>query len=334
MISQRQKYGLQRFILGKSAGQTLHGQSKLRYKKNIEKALVISILGAIFGFRLAANFDMAKFYLNEDKITFEFIDIPLIQPFIKQPPALKMEEVVEIKSEENEQEQSNSNLEEIEELLGENEEDAELALDSDELGAFLLSNSPLGNITGPKIKFRRRADIGEVNISIKKSKSFESLLAESEEDIDIGEVQHSERESVSDNININLKAKTDKTFNEPVKERYNSSDDISLTISDVPEKILTSASSTIGTEDYKLWNKIQAELDRLYKGRYGMIPKELKRNKRGFTLTLKYSDGIKHEFYWQKYGHVLIKVSGRSDKTALQELRRALDGLLTLSLSN
>ncbi len=319
------RFRLQRFVLGKTAKNTLHGQTKLKYQRNVEKALVISILAAIFGVRLAANFDINKYVVKESSVNFETIDIPLIQPIIE-PPAMKMEEVVEVKPEEKEED---SNLEEIEELLGENDEEAELALNSNDLGAYLLSSSPLGSISGPDFKLREQFDDGGGNISLKSNKSYESLLAES--DLDIGTNHRGERKPLSNDVNIDLTQKTDPRTDPGVEQTFDS-DDVSLNISGVPERILTFSFSTIGTEDYKLWNKINAELDRLNKGRYGSVPKEIERNRRGFIVNLRYPDGVRHEIHWQIDGNVWIKIIGQSHKTALQELRRALNALLRLSL--
>ncbi|MFQ6113684.1 MAG: hypothetical protein ACE5NG_06285 [bacterium] len=327
MIRQKE-LKLQKFVLAKTAQNTLHGQEQLKYKRNFEKALIISILAAIFGIHLAANFDIDKYIIQQESVRFETIDIPLIEPIIEQPPVLKMEQVVEVNEENNEE---NVNLKEIEELLGENEEEAELALNSDDLGASLLSSSPLGSILGPDIKFRKRFSNEDGKISLKTGKFHESLIAENE--LDIGKVQRNERGTLSDDVNIDLAHQADKKPDQAVNEKFNAND-ISLGIAGVPAKILSFSSSTIGTEDYKLWNKLNAELDRLNKGRYGSIPKEIKRHKRGFILSLSYSDGVTHEIHWRQDGNVWIKVFGQSHKTTLQELRRALNGLITLSLSN
>ncbi|MFQ5865540.1 MAG: hypothetical protein ACE5IW_09960 [bacterium] len=274
---------------------------------------------------------MNEYIMDKKSVSFETIDIPLIEPRIEPPPVLKMEEVVEVTKEDENQE--NVNLEEIEELLGENEEEVELALNSDDFGAYLLSNSPLGSIRGPEIQLRKKLGHGDGKISLKKNKSYDSLISESEIDMDIGKAQRLERGSGSSDVTIDVASQSNKKMDQRAKEKYHS-DEISLGISGVPEKILSFGSSSIGTEDYKLWNKLTAELDRLNKGRYGTSPKEMKRNSRGFILGFGYSDGVQHEIHWRKDGNVWIKIIGQSSKNTLQELRRALNALISLSLSN
>jgi hypothetical protein len=321
---------LKRFVLGKTVKAARHGQAKWDYKRNLEKALIISLLAAIFGIRLAASFDINSITINDKSVTFESIDIPLINPIVEEPPALKMEEFVTVEKEEIEVYEEDSNLEEIEKLLEEDNEEVELALNTNDLSAYLLSSSPLGNVSGPEIKLRKNFSHGKGKISLKKSSSYETLMAESELNIDIGKTKRNQRGLPSDDVKIEIKSKTERKFD----RRVNNSEDFSLGLSGVPARILSFSSSTIGTEDYKLWNKLNSELDRLNKGRYGSVPKEIKRNKRGFIVSLNYPDGVQHEIRWQADGNVWIKVIGQSKKTSLEELRRALNGLIKLTLSN
>jgi hypothetical protein len=100
------------------------------------------------------------------------------------------------------------------------------------------------------------------------------------------------------------------------------------------EKIISFASSTFGTEDYKIWNKINAELDRLNKGRYGSVPKEITRVKGGFIIRFGFPDGTRQEMHWENAGNVWIKITGNSSRSSAQELRRALDALLKINLGS
>ena len=139
MIKQRKK--LKQFVLARNTTQTTHGQTKLKYKKNIEFALIITLVVLIVGFRLAANIDFEKYLLNIEEVQFEFVDLLEIPPPIEPPQKLKMEEIIEIPPEPEKSEEGDDLTEEIEEMLGENEENVELALDSGDMGAYLASSS-------------------------------------------------------------------------------------------------------------------------------------------------------------------------------------------------
>lgn len=318
-----------RFIIGKSSCNTLHGRSKLNYRKNIEKALIASILIALFVFRLAANLDVKKYFVKEENLVFEFIDIPDIPPVVPEKPKLKMEKVVELPVEEEKSEQEKI-AEEVAELLGENENEAQLTLSSENMGNYLLSNSPLSSIGNKDFSTRSNLSYDGGNISLRGGKSY---LDEETDGLNIGKAEQSKRVFVSDNADLDIKTPTENPGEPNGKERYQNNEP-KLGISGLPERILSFGSATMGTEDYKLWNKIEAELDRLNKGRYGMVPKELHRTRSGFKISFKYPDGDQHIINCRNDGNVWIKVIGHNNHSNIYELRRALNGLLALSLGN
>ncbi|MFQ5604797.1 MAG: hypothetical protein ACE5HS_16120 [bacterium] len=330
MIKHRQK--LPQFVLAKSDKNTTHGRSKLHYYKHFEIALIITLVGVILGFRVASHIGFEKYLQVEDRVVLEFLDIPEIPPEVEPPPKLKMEEVVELPMEEDKTE--NEDLtEEIEELLGENEEEVELALNSSNLNNYLTSGSGLGALRSTGYNSRKKYQVDDGGIALNRGK-FYADLGESG-GLDIGKVKTKERSFVSDENKIELPTRSGNLSRDKVEmSKPEENGEPKLGLSGLPEKILSFGSSTIGTEHYKLWNKLNSELDRLYKGRYGSTPKAIKRNRRGFLINFSFSDGTKQEIHWRNDGNVWIKVVGNSHKTAVQELQRALRGLLDLTLSN
>lgn len=170
----------------------------------------------------------------------------------------------------------------------------------------------------------------EILIAFRIQNSYSEKLTESA--IDIGKERRANRSHISDNASLDLTNNTTE-YAKPILTEKFQNDQTNLSLAGISERILTSASSTIGTEDYKLWNKFNSELDRLIKGRYGSVPTEFKRKREGFLINFSYPDGVKHEIHWQYDGQIWIKVIGRTNKTRIQELRKALNGLLSLSLS-
>jgi len=150
--------------------------------------------------------------------------------------------------------------------------------------------------------------------------------------LDVGQTRRIGRRFVADNSGLDLGSHSKNGTQ--TKRKPKGSDEPKLGISGRLEKVLSSSSSTIGTEDYKLWNKILAELDRLNKGRYGKVPAELQRHRGGFLINFTFSDKTQHEIHWRNNGNVWIKVIGQSNRTTIQELRKAAYGLFRLSLNN
>ena len=323
-----QKYGSGRkFILGRSSPNTAFGLSKRQYRKNLEKALAGSLLLALVMFRMAANMEYRPLVFTEADVTFEFIDIPEIPPEVEEKPKMQAEELVELPPAEEQEEAPAENPmeEEIAELLGEKDEGVELALANDKLGEFLLSDSPLGSLSGPELKLRRRRLGEDGDLALGKRR----LYADAEgSEIDIGDTKRSQRKLVSEEVEFDLG--TPEPQPRPREEPKQNGLSLDLAKN---ERVLSFASSVIGTEGYKLWNKINAELDRLNKGRYGRVPARLKRDRGGFQISFQYSDGVQHVVYWRRNGNVWIKVIGHSNLTAVQELRRVLTALLSLSLN-
>lgn len=326
----RQKEKSRQFILGKSPRNSINNEIRLQYRKNIEKALVLSLAVTIIFFRLTTHLDLEKYIVKSDKLIFESIDLPEPPPLIEEPLKMQMEQVVEVQPEEEEEAAVDEEiLKEIEDLLDEGSDEEQLQLASNDLGN-LLSDSQLGSISGPEIKLRELRN-GEARLSVGGSRNgnLDSGAA-----LDIGKTGRTQRRSLQEEeTGLDLDIGQTRSSNGDEKER-NKKPDPRLGIAGKNARILSFASSTIGTEDYKLWNKLNAELDRLNKGRYGRVPDEIQRNSRGFIIRFDFADSVQHEIHWQQDGNVWIKVIGDSHKSDIQELRRSVNSLLRLSVEN
>ena len=323
----RSRFREKKFILAKSTINTLEGILKLKYTKNFEISLIFSIVLTIFVFRIGANLDIEKYLEMEENITFEFLDIPELLD-IKEPPKLKVEEVIEIPPLPEEEVKSNELIEKIESLLAENHEEVALDIKSD-LSDNLIDNSQM-TLSGSELKIRARNGYNGGSMDFGDKSINSDLLVAGQ--LDVGQTRRTGRRFVADNSGLDLGSHSKNGTQ--TKRKPKGSDEPKLGISGRLEKVLSSSSSTIGTEDYKLWNKIIAELDRLNKGRYGKVPAELQRHRGGFLINFTFSDKTQHEIHWRNNGNVWIKVIGQSNRTPIQELRKAAYGLFRLSLNN
>lgn len=96
--------------------------------------------------------------------------------------------------------------------------------------------------------------------------------------------------------------------------------------------LLRESESTIGTHEYRLWNKINAALDRLDKNRFGKLPANVQRTTAGLAVSFLYNNGLQHEIFWSKGGKVVIRITGSRPRQISDELERAFDSLISLTL--
>ncbi len=317
-----------RFIIAKLSSDTLEGQSKEAYRKNVEKAVIASLLLTIFAFRFVAHFDFERYFEKPESVTLEFIDIPEIPPAVAEPPKMKMENVVQVEPEKEQTEEESELAEQVEDLLNENDEEVQLALANEGISDYLLSSSPMGQLSGPQLRLREDRSYRGGGLDLHSGDGMGDLAGAG--DLDIGTTVHDAGRDLAANDDVNLditKATADKGVPDGGGR---GEEEVKLGLSGKVERIITFSSSTIGTDDYKLWNKIISELDRLNKGRYGEVPDAIQRNKRGFVIHFRFADGTEQEVHWRRDGNIWIKVIGQSNKTNIQELRRSLNRLLRL----
>lgn len=316
-------------MLGKGSQETPHGKSKLRYRKNFEISLIVSIVAAIFFFRLTTSVDIQKYLNKKADVRFEMLDIPVVPPVVEEKPKLKMESVVQVEPEvkaEPEESETNKVIEEIEELLNE-EQREQLVLDDNRMG-YLVSDSPLDIGDSPGLNLRKSLASAEGGIQLASS---DRRYVGDGGDLDIGTSRTSRRQVSGSETKLDLDIGKNETPKPPRKEKYEEAGP-KLGLSGAQEKVLSFSSTTIDTEDYKLWNKIISELDRLNKGRHGGQIEEMQRSAGGFVINFSFHDRTKQEIHWRNDGNIWIKVIGSSRHTTGQELSRALNELIRISL--
>ena len=96
--------------------------------------------------------------------------------------------------------------------------------------------------------------------------------------------------------------------------------------------MLKESESTIGTSEYRLWNKINAALERLDKNRFRKLPENIQRTRKGLIATFRYNNGMIHDIFWSKGGKVIIRVTGSRPQKQVTELQKAFDSIIRLTL--
>ncbi len=319
-----------RFVLGKGSEETDFGACKRRYRINVEKSIVASLILSVLLFRLVADVDTKKYVVRDAEVNFELIDVLDIPPPPQQVVMEQVVAVVPVVIEEKVPEdvaEVKEIMDQIEELLAEESDEAQLTLASNDMGNYLLSNSPLSGASGPELDFRRNRASNEGSVKFRAGNRL--AAGESGSGLDIGSTETKRRTVQTSDSGMDL---SDKPKAEKNKRNMRERKQHSLEFNKEPGKILNFSSSTIGTEGYKLWNKVISEIDRLNKGRYGQTNSALKRHRNGFVISFTYSDGTAHEVNWRNDGNIWIRVLGESKRTTIQELRQAYSQILRLSL--
>ena len=141
---------------------------------------------------------------------------------------------------------------------------------------------------------------------------------------------------------------------EPSPNRVVPKDDVSLKLPDQPKPIpprgeaekqvlqdilnadvslvLTSSNLNMGVEEYKIWNRINAEFDRWDKGRYGPLPKAFRRRSGIIIASFAFADGSEQHIVWRR-GNTQIFVKGTFADAKTSELKKALNALIQLKLT-
>ena len=289
-----------------------------RYIFKISTILVLSAILAIFHYfpRLADKSTKMKML----SVSIEVIDIPNIKEE-EPPPPPPLKEMVQIIN----------IIEKKEELdprrLREEMETVELELDM-ETENNLLASSQIDNISyaGFAGRLSRPQKGASLNIASELNLSHQSGAG-----LDLNLTEKTARKKFVDNSpNLNNSVLT------PPREQKNENStaiaNTDLIKVDKNQFLLKESESTIGTDEYRLWNKINAALDRLDKNRYGKLPVNVQRTSGGLTCSFQYGDGIIHEVFWTKGGKVIIRVTGSRSLQISNELGKAFDAVLRLTL--
>lgn len=121
---------------------------------------------------------------------------------------------------------------------------------------------------------------------------------------------------------------------EPQKNTVAVADDVDLGTELLQADVALQLASTdisMGVEEYKLWNRINAEFDRWDKGRHGKLPDNLQRRGLAIVGEFVFDGGVVHRIVWLR-GTTRIYVLGKLSHDRTTELQRALTALIQLNV--
>lgn len=313
--------GRHRFIIARQTSKNKKADQVSQYRKYVEKALILSLLITMILFQLFPY--KKKQYNNKShlEISLEVIDIPITKQEEPPPPPPPVKEMmtnysVIIKNDDN-------NVRKIRERL----EDVTLKLESD-TDNNLLASSQIDNLTYANLMRNRSRLDGGASLDI--SSGLNRLGNHDGGGLDFNPGTGNVGKKYVDNT-VDLDGPSLVPAVESKKNEAKTAETELIKING-NQFLLKESESTIGTSEYRLWNKINAALDRLDKNRFGKLPQNVQRTTTGLIVTFNYSDGIIHEIFWSKGGKVVIRVTGNRPQQQVTELQKAFDSLIRLTL--
>ncbi|MFQ5632374.1 MAG: hypothetical protein ACE5I1_26695, partial [bacterium] len=194
---------------------------------------------------------------------------------------------------------------------------------------FATNRSSIGSLDGPDAHDRRRpAANGSPNLTAE-LRSDHGFLTAGPGDFALGTNKAGARRMpITQPAKTNLKIEQKQTPAGPAKGNRN--ENISDFLNADVSLVLTSSDLSMGVKEYNIWNKINAEFDRWDKGRYGALPKALKRRGRAMIASFQYADGSGHRFVWLR-GNTKLYVHGKSRRNRFAELQQALLSIIYLN---
>jgi hypothetical protein len=313
--------GRHKFIIARQASKNQKADQISNYRKYIEKSIILTLLITMILFQLFPY--KKKQYKDKKhlKISLEVIDIPSTKQEEPPPPPPPVKEMITnysviIKNDDND-------VRKIREQL----EDVTLKLDSD-TNNNLLASSQIDNITYANLlRNRSRFNDGaslDINLDLNKFRNHDGG------GLDFNPGTGNVSKKYVDNT-VDLDSPSLVPAAVPKKNDVKTAETELIKINR-NQFLLKESESTIGTSEYRLWNKINAALDRLDKNRFGKLSQNVQRTTKGLIVTFNYSDGIIHEIFWSKGGKVIIRVTGNRPQQQVTELQKAFDSLIRLTL--
>ena len=309
------------FIIAKQFSKIKKAELISNYQRLIEKSVILSLLITIILFHFFPRQKKKESDREHLKLSLEVIDIPITDQETPPPPTPPVQEVITnytviVKKEQNEVHK-----------LREEIEDVTLNLDL-ETDNNLLANSQINNITyagfaNHRARFNKGVSLN-ISTDLRRSGNHDGGGL----DFDPGTNSSSKRFV---NNSVDLDTPPLATVSKPKNNEIKKADNELIKINE-NQFLLKESESTIGTNEYRLWNKINAALDRLDKNRYGKLPQNVRRTKKGLTLSFRYNDGIIHEIFWSQGGKVIIRVTGHRPRQLVTELQKAFDAIIRLTL--
>lgn len=309
-----------KFYIVKSCEKTEKADLVNDYRRVLKVSTIVALFSIMAMFHYFPNREIKTMGTKSLSISIEVINIPNIKEEepTPPPPVKEMVQIINI-------------IEKKEELdprrLREELETVELDLNM-ETENNLLASSQIDNISyaGFAGRLSRSQKGASLNIASELNLNHQSGAGL---DLNMGE-KAARKKFVDNSPNLNNSVLT------PPREQKNENSpsiaNTDLIKVDKNQFLLKESESTIGTDEYRLWNKINAALDRLDKNRYGKLPGNVQRTSGGLTCSFQYGDGIIHDIFWTKGGKVIIRITGSRSLQISNELGKAFDAVLRLTL--
>ena len=321
MINNTFLNGRHQFIVARQTLENQKVEQVVKYRKHREISLILSLIITLILFQLLPHQKKQLSDKGHFKALLEVVEIPLTKQEEPPPPPSVQEMITDytviIKNENNDVHKIREELEDV---------NLELDLKTDN---NLLASSQIDNINYANLlRNRSRQDGGaalDVSSELNKFRNHDGNGL----DFNPGTGNVSKK-YVDDAIELDspaLAVDTEAKMNEATKKT-----ETELIKINQNQFLLKESESTIGTSEYRLWNKINAALDRLDKNRFGKLPQNIQRTSKGLIVTFSYDDGIIHDIFWSKGGKVIIRVTANRPQQQVAELQKAFDSLIRLTL--
>jgi len=313
--------GRHNFIVARQTSKNQKAEQISKYRKYFEKSLILSLLITIMLFQLFPDRKKESRDSKKLKMSLEVIDIPITKHEEPPPPPPPVQEVITnytviVKKEENNARKIREELEKV---------TLELELESEN---SLLANSQIDNITYASIA-RNRSPFDESS-ALDISSELNNFRNHDGGGLDFNPMTDNASKRIVDDA-ADLDSPPIAVDSGPPKNESNKTESELIKINK-NQFLLIESESTIGTGEYRLWNKINAALDRVDKNRFGKLPENIQRTRKGLVVTFNYSDGGVHEIFWSKGGKVIIRVTGNRPRQQATELQKAFDSLIRMTL--
>lgn len=309
--------GRQHFRVVKRAEKTTKANLYDNQRRVLEKGAIVSLLILILLFHIFPKVKERSKNADQLSLSLEVVDIPLIKNEEPPPPPPMEEIITNYTIIEKKEEFDPRKLRELEKV------ELDLMAESDN---SLLANSQIDDIT--YAGFSRPIARSQRGVSLDIGSDL-NIVTNRGAGLELGTVENQSRKKLVDSTpDLDSPALTAA----PEQKAEAKKIDTELIKINENQFLLQESESTIGTDEYRLWNKINAALDRLDKNRYGKLPTNIQRIPNGLAALFNYDNGVKHEIFWSKGGKVIIRVTGNRPRYIRDELERAFDSLIRLTL--
>ncbi len=311
--------GRQGFVIARQTHEKEILDHAIDYRKRLEFSIVASLLIALIFFQLFPGLYNHNKERERIKIALEMIEIPVTKQELPPPPPPVQEMITDysvvIRNNHNDVHRLREELENV---------TLELEVKPTD---NLLASSQLDNIDYAMMLRNRMEDRGA---SLDLSPNRTNIGRQTETGLNFDPTTVSAgKKFVDTGADLDSPPLAMETSPKPIEQKKTEEELIPVNRN---QFLLRESESTIGTSEYRLWNKINAALDRLDKNRFGKLPDNVHRSGNGLIVTLSYDDGVIHEIFWSKGGKVVIRVTGYRPQQQILELQKALDSLIRLTL--